>query len=284
MLTTRHRPRSLTWLLALSAAATLAATIPTFFAPDLLNGPAVMNGSARGTALIMLVLGVPLLLASLALEHARWRWWPVLRTGALAYLAYNDFLLLFATPFNRLFLVYVLAMSSTAFALGMTLLQTDADVADQRLPRTAAHVIGGYVLTIAVLNTLIWLRTVVPATFAEDPTSFLAGMGIATQPVYVQDLVFWLPSTAVVGWLAWTRRRWGATLAGAYLVYAFIEAIGVATDQWMGSSADPTSPVATMGGVTIFAVMTVLGAIALAYYARAVSGIRPRATRDFVAA
>jgi hypothetical protein len=260
------------WLLLLAAAANAAAAALTFFVPDILTGPAVMNGSARGTALIMLVLGVPLLLVSIWLERSGSRWAPILRLGALAYLAYNGFLLLFATPFNSLFLVYIVAMSSTAFALGTSLLRADPSSTSVRLPGTAAKVIGGYVFTIVVLNTLLWLRTIVPAIFASDPTSYLEGMGIGTNPVFVQDLVFWLPSAALIGWLTWTRRPYGALLVGAYLVYGLVESIGVATDQWLGSSADPTSEVATMGAVLIFVVLAFIGAAALALYVRELRG------------
>jgi hypothetical protein len=259
----------MTRLLFFAAIADAAAAALTVFVPDVLLGPAVMNGSARGTALIMLVLGVPLLLASLWLERRSSRWTHVVRLGALAYLSYNSFLLLFATPFNSLFLLYVVAMSSTAFALGWSLLKTDASAIAERLPRLPARILGGYILAIVVLNTLAWLRTAVPATLADDPTSFLDGTGIATNPIFVQDLVFWLPSAAIIGWLAWTRRPWSALLAGSYLVYGLVEAIGVAVDQWMGSMADPSSQVATIGGAYLFAVLAVLGVGALIVYGRA---------------
>lgn len=42
---------------------TVAATLPTIMWPTV-AGPAVMNGPARGTALVMLVVGVPLLIGS----------------------------------------------------------------------------------------------------------------------------------------------------------------------------------------------------------------------------
>jgi hypothetical protein len=277
---TRHAG-SPSWLLLLAAAANAIAAALTLLVPDILNGPAVMNGSARGTALIMLVLGVPALLLAMALRRQDSRWAPMLQLGALAYLAYNSFLLLFATPFNRLFLVYVASMSSTAFAMGWSLIRADAAAVADRLPRTAARLIGGYIMAIVVLNALLWLRTVVPATFADDPMSFLDGTGIATNPIFVQDLVFWLPSAAVIGWLTWTRRPWGALLAGSYLVYGLLESIGVATDQWMGSSADPQSTVATMGAVYIFGVLAVIGTMALAFY---VQSLRQEPARDGVSA
>jgi hypothetical protein len=61
-------------------------------------------------------------------------------------------------------------------------------------------------------------------------------------------------------------------LAGSYLVYGVLESIGVAPDQWLGSSADPSSEVATMGGVVIFAVLAIIGIIALLYYVRSAQG------------
>lgn len=269
----RGRQASLaSWLLLTVAVADAVAAALTFFLPDILTGPAVMNGSARGTALIMLVLAIPLLLLSIWLERRGSRWAPPLRLGALAYLAYNCFMLLFATPFNSLFLLYIVAMWSTAWAFGVCLLQADTSAAAERLPLPSARVVGGYIWLIVVLNVLAWMRTIVPATFASVPGSFLDGTGLATNPTFVQDLVFWLPGATLIGWLAWTRRPWGALLAGAYLVYGLLESIGVATDQWFGSSADPTSEVATMGGAAMFAVLAVIGVGALTFYMRALQG------------
>lgn len=275
MIATAHPSRGLAWLLVVAAVASALAAALTFFLSNLLNGPAVMNGSARGTALIMLVGGVPLLLASFAIDRGGSPWTLPVRFGALAYLAYNGFLLLFATPFNRLFLIYVVALSVTVFSLGSSLVQADASAVRERLRRTSARVIGGYIWLIVVLNSCLWLTKVVSASVAPNPMSFLDGTGIATNPVYVQDLVFWLPSAAVIGWLVWTRRPWGALLAGGYLVYGVLEAIGVATDQWFGSTADPSSEVATMGAVYIFAVLAVIGAGALLFYGRALASGSP---------
>jgi hypothetical protein len=257
--------RGLLWL---AVCANAAAAALTLLLPDVLLGPAVMNGSARGTALIMLLLGVPLLMGS-ELAEGRWpRAALVVRIGAFAYLAYNGFMLLLATPFNRLFLVYCAALGSTVFAFGLQLANVRRASIEERLPVMPARIVGGYILAIVVLNVLAWLQKIVPALFAADPTSFLDGTGIATNPVFVLDLVFWLPSAALIGWLTWTRRPWGALLAGGYLVYGVVESIGVGVDQWLGYSADPTTPHATLGAVYLFAVLAVIGVVALTYYAR----------------
>ena len=49
--------------------ATAVATITALAMPDLVHGPAVMVGSMRGTALVVLVLAIPIL--ALAMAAAR---------------------------------------------------------------------------------------------------------------------------------------------------------------------------------------------------------------------
>jgi hypothetical protein len=265
-------------LIAGAFAANVLAAGATFFAPSLLTGPPVTNANAYGTTLIMLMIGLPTLAVAASLGRAgSWRG-IVVTIGALAYLAYNDFLLLFATPFNGLFLVYVAAMSLTAFALGAMVLTTDPRGISEHCWRVPARGIAIYAWVVVTLNTLMWLRTIVPASLSGDPTAFLAGSGAATNPVFVQDLVFWLPSTAVIGWLLWERRPLGFMLGGAWLVYGLIESIGVATDQWFGATADPTSPHASMAAVGLFILTALIGIVPLWFFFRSEPSRSARAT------
>lgn len=55
------------WLSAALAAAAAAGSLLTFTLPSLLRGTAVMNGSARGTALVVLLAGVTALACSMLL-------------------------------------------------------------------------------------------------------------------------------------------------------------------------------------------------------------------------
>lgn len=58
----------------LGVIAAMAAAI-TFFVPAVLRGPAVMNGSARGTALVLLLVAVPALtLSMLSPRRVRHEW------------------------------------------------------------------------------------------------------------------------------------------------------------------------------------------------------------------
>ena len=110
--------------LGLSAALVVAAggaSAMTLCAPSVLLGPAVMNGSARGTALVVLVFALPLLGASMVLGLRGFEIGVVGWVGSSAYLAYNGVLFLFATPFNRLFLGCILMLALSIWTL-MTLL------------------------------------------------------------------------------------------------------------------------------------------------------------------
>jgi hypothetical protein len=76
------------WLSAALAAAATAAALLTFLLPSVLRGTAVMNGSARGTALVVLLAGVPVLGVSMLLA-ARGSAAAVLAwLGAVGFLSY----------------------------------------------------------------------------------------------------------------------------------------------------------------------------------------------------
>ena len=101
--------------LALAVIAAAASAL-TFFVPGILLGPAVSNGNARGTALVILVLAIPVLLLAMWFER-RGSWRAVfVWLGALFYLGYNAFLFLFLTPFNSLFLLYITFQSLALFS------------------------------------------------------------------------------------------------------------------------------------------------------------------------
>lgn len=247
----------LSMILALVAA---VAALLTFTVDGVLVGPAVMTGSARGTALVMLVLGVPALVMAARLTlrgsgRAHFVW-----AGMAMYLTYNAFMLLAGTPINRLFLLYVATFGLALATMVAIAVSSDVQALARRCaPSLPARRIAGYLGAIVALNTLAWLGRVVPATVNDTMSDLVEGMGLATVPTYLQDLSFWLPLLGLGSWLLWHRRAWGLAIGGAGLAFWALEAVTVAVDQWFGHRADPASAVASDAVVVPFAVLAVVG-------------------------
>ena len=256
----------LSGLLVVTAAAN---GLLTFLVPGVLRGTAVMNGSARGTALAVLLLGVPVLAVSMALARAGSARAVLCWLGVAGFVLYNSVMFLFATPFNRLFLLDVAMLALAAWSIGVLLWQTDVARLGRRFTQQApARGVAVYVWVIAGLNALAWLTRIVPTLSAGGQAAFLRGTGLPTSPVYVQDLALWLPLIAVAAAWLWRRRAWGYVLIGGALVMWVLESAGIAVDQWYGHAADPASPVASAALTPAFGVLALIGLVPVYYLFR----------------
>jgi hypothetical protein len=256
-----HGPARPAYVLSAAlAVVTLLATLPTIALDGVLHGPAAMAGSARGTALVMAVVAVPVLIAGMALARRGSARALLVWLGTLGYLVYNAVMLLFGTPFNSLFLLYVATFSLALWSTVAVL--ASIDIATVGALRSASRVERGvaiYVWTIVSLNTLIWLKGVVGGLLDSAAPPFLDGTGLTTLPTYVQDLAVWLPLAAVAAWWLWSRKPWGVVVAGSLLVMWVIESLGIAADQAWGHAADPSSAVVSGDVVPAFVLLAVIG-------------------------
>lgn len=260
--------RSLPFVISILAAAMSAiAGGLTLFVPDVLRGPAVMNGSGRGTAAVALFVAVPLLVVSM-IAVGRGATRPVISAlGANAYLVYNAVMFLFVTPINELFLVYI-AMFALCFWTAVTVLRR-IDVASFARHFSVAfplRALATALAVIGVLNGMAWLVRIVPALLDSNPGSLVQGTGVATNAGYVQDLSFWIPAMLVTAWWTWKGRAWGFVLTGTLFVFGVIECISIAVDQWMGGTADPSSTLASTSMSLPFAIAAVVMSVPAYFY------------------
>jgi len=232
-----------------------------------------MNGSAKGTALVVVTAGVPAL--AVASRRARGGSLGALAVtvGAAAFLVYNAFLFVFATPFNRAFPLYEAMLGLGIWTLSTLLLGAWRRSGDLRLPpvRWAA----GFVLCMVVVNLAAWMSNLIPALVSDDPRSMLDGTGLTTNPVYAQDLAFWLPVSAWVAVGMWRGHGPRVFLGAAALSYWVLESASVAVDQWWGHSADPGSPAVSVGVVPMFVVVGALTCWPLVSVLRTLAGGTP---------
>jgi hypothetical protein len=257
------------WLAAGTAALAATASACTAFVPGVLRGTAVMNGSGRGTALVVLFAAVPLLVISAALVGAGSVRPVITWLGADAYILYNSVLFLFITPFNQLFLLYVAMFCLSFWTLVTVVKAIDVPAFARRFSiEFPARSLAVVLAVVGGLNGLAWLANVVPGVLSTTSPKFLVGTGLTTNPIYAQDLSFWVPLMLVSAVWLWQRRPWGFVNAGALLVFGAIESISIAVDQWMGATADPSSTVASASFAPIFAVVAAVTLIPLFFYFR----------------
>jgi hypothetical protein len=267
------------WLSAALGVAVAAGSLLTFTGPALLRGTAVMNGSARGTALVVLLAGVPALACSMLLAARGSAAAVVTWLGSTGFLLYNALMFVFATPANRLFPLYLAMLALSAWSAGALLRQADvAALGALFSPRTPVRGIAVYVWATVILNAAAWLARIVPAVLRGGAPGYLRGTGLTTSVVYVQDLALWLPLLAVAAAWLWQRRPWGYLLAGAGLVMWVLESVSIAADQWYGHAAAPASPVASGALVPAFAALAVIGLIPAGLLLRGLSGGVPGVT------
>jgi hypothetical protein len=136
---------------------------------------------------------------------------------------YNYAFYLFGAALNVFFPLYVLSFLLGTVTLGMLLSHLDVDaVACSFGDQTPVHLIGGYLVFVAVGLAIVWLGIWGAYAFAGRPTPVEPE---AFKVIAALDLSFMVPALAVGGVLLWKRRPWGyltATIAaiqgGLYLL------------------------------------------------------------------
>ena len=159
------------WLSAALAVTAAAGSLLTFTVPAVLRGTAVMNGPARGTALVVLLAGVPALACSMLLAARGSAAAVITWLGVAGFLLYNSLMLVFATPANRLFPLYLAMLALAAWSAGGLLRQADVAAFGALFSaRTPVRGISVYMWTVVALNAAAWLARIVPAVARGTPT------------------------------------------------------------------------------------------------------------------
>ncbi len=265
------------YLLAIALALdTGAAAATALLFREALRGPEVSIGSMQGTALVLLVVTLPVLLVSMALVRRGVPAAVIGWLGALGSVVYQSVLFLVATPFNAFFFLYVAMLSLSIWSLVTLVAQMPIVRLTEAIgARAPVRLVAGYLLLNAAMFLGLWLQATVPAVLSADPPAFLEGTGMTTGPVQILDLGFTLPLMVLGAVLLLRRRPWGYVLTGALLVMLVIETTSIGVDQWFGHAADPASSVASDAMTPVFAVLTALGLGVLALFLR-----RPAVRRD----
>jgi hypothetical protein len=249
------------------AAAALVAMPITLFNPGIFHesDPGTI-GSMRGTALVLLALGLPLLLGGMRAALTGSRRGEMVWLGALGYSLYNAATFTIGVAFTRLFPAY-LAM----FALALWALITLATRLDPAAPPIRvsaglrARAVAAYLGFTAFFTVALWGGQLLPALLDNAAPAGLDKTAMPTNLFHVMDLSVSVPLTLLAAVWLWRKQPWGYLLAGAMLVTGLAESIGVGVDQVFAHIEDPAS---SLVGAVIFAVMATVGAVAAAAFFR----------------
>lgn len=176
---------------------------------------AVAQGKAQD--IVTLFLGIPLLLFSLYLAVKGSLQGKLLLTGTVAYFLYTYVSYVFLWTFNPLFLVYVLLMSASFFALLLLIMSFDVNELGSNFnDKLPVKIIGGFQIVFAIMIALLWLGRIIPATIKNTNPEGLEHY--TTLVIQAMDLGFIVPISIISGLLILKRKPFGYLLSSIIII------------------------------------------------------------------
>ncbi len=176
------------------------------------NDSSAVAIQAIGQDAVTILFGIPLLIVSLYFArkgHIKGR---LLLTGALGYFLYTYASYSFLSMYNPLFLVYVALMSLSLFAFVLSIISFDMEnlhlYFSGRLP---VKVIGGFLISIACLLGLMWLKAILTPLLRGAAPEALEHY--TTLTIQALDLAFVVPTAILSGILLIRKKSFGYLLA-----------------------------------------------------------------------
>lgn len=253
-------PRTSLWLTAAAAGLSMVGSVVGLVVADDIYGDetAVLRDAATAQDLVGLVVVAPLLLGLVlsAVRGSVMSWLCCL--GALEFTAYNYAIYAFSIGFGPLFLVWVAVLGLSTFALFTAMAAMIARTTRPRLPGGTQRLTGWFLVAVAVLFTLVWLREIVADLAAGRPSTSAGDWNVPTNPVHVLDLAIFLPAVLITGVLL-TRRHWlGRATAAAQLVFVELTCLPILVTPLVALSRGRVPAWAVTAPIGVIAVVTLL--------------------------
>ncbi len=147
--------------------------------------------------------------------------------GFLAFTVYNYAIYAFSIHFGPLFLIWVVVLGLSTFALAGSLAALNTPDVDTRFGGTAVRSPGWLLIIVAVLFTLLWLSEIVPDLVSGRNSTSARDWDVPTNPVHVLDLAFFLPAVGVVGVFLLRGHRIGYVAAPGALVWVVLTSLPI---------------------------------------------------------
>jgi hypothetical protein len=167
---------------------------------------------------VTLVIAVPLLLAALSMARKGSIKGIILLAGTLSYFFLTYLFYLVMAMFNPLFIVYALLLSTSFFAVFLTLRLLHAKgPATFFYSRMPVNFLGWFLILNSIAIGSLWLSVVIPPMFTKVPPAELDHY--TTLIVQGLDLAIFLPLSFISGYLLKKRTPMGYFLGPVYYVF-----------------------------------------------------------------
>jgi hypothetical protein len=183
---------------------------------------------AVGQDIVDLFIVVPILIITSILSYKRNRTALPIWSGIQVFLIYTYSIYCFAVHFNNLFLVYCGALGLSFYSFIYFIVSSLKEPTENSdFKSIPIKTTGIYLLVLAVLFYLIWLKEIVPAIALNTIPKNLIETGILTNPVHVLDLSIFLPGLIITAIFLLRKKRAGILLAPATLVFCILMAVSI---------------------------------------------------------
>jgi hypothetical protein len=246
------------WLAALAGVIAAVASLVGFI-PGLYRDRRALVSQSHGQDVGTLVFALPILASALWASSRGSIRGRLVALGALGYLLYTYAVFAFDAVLNPATALYiaVVGLAVWSFAGLMPRIaeaEVEATVGDN-LRRRAS---GIFLLVIAVIFALLWLGQIGSAAITGQQPQALRDAGWPTSPIYVLDLAFLIPLSAVTGIRLLTGRPGALRYAVPLLVFIPVLTLGVLSITIFAALDDQPFDFVLAG---IFVVTTVLGGL-----------------------
>lgn len=210
---------------------------------------------ARAQDLVNAVIVAPVIVACavLALRGSERAF--VIWLGAVAFTVYNYVIYTVAIPFGPLFLLWVVVLGLSVFALIGGVTAVDAGQAAVMFPNRRAITVSAIVLlAVPVLFAVVWLSEDLPALLNDYTPQSVYDLRVPTNPVHVLDYAFFLPAGVLLGVMQLRRRAFAYPVGTGFLVFLLLTGLPIVVTPFV---------VASLGSAAEYWILVPIGIISL---------------------
>ncbi|MEZ0075895.1 hypothetical protein [Planotetraspora sp. GP83] len=183
--------------------------------------------------------------------------------GGLAFTTYNYVIYTMSVHVGPLFLVWVAVLGLSAFSLIGGLAALDVRAVGDRFGHAPRRLAGWFLIAVAALFTLLWLKDIVPAILDGRAPQSVSELALPSSPVHVLDLSFFLPAAFATGVLLLRGRPWPYTTAPGLLVFLALTGLPIIVTPFVAEArgGEPAWGVLPPIGVITIACLAVLAGL-----------------------